>query len=84
MCLIKLATRRIQKDLERVEGFREVFNQRGWKDSERLVLRAVPNEEFLHNKISNRDVYVYYSSTEDIPEDALRLYGDLLDSTELK
>ena len=29
VCLIKLATRRIQKDLERVEGFREVFNQRG-------------------------------------------------------
>ena len=60
-----------------MEWSREAFVQRGWKDSERLVLRVVPDEEFLHKKISNKDVYVDYGSTEDIPEDAcsLRLYG---------
>ena len=65
-----LATGRIQKDLERMEGFSEAFIQRGWKDSERLVLQAVPNEEFQHKKINNRDVYVDYGSTEVILEDA--------------
>ena len=52
-----------------MEGFSEAFIQRGWKDSERFVLRAVPDEEFLHKKISNRDVYVDYGSIEDIPEE---------------
>ena len=51
------------------EGFREAFIQRGWKDSERLVLRAVPDEEFLYKKINNRDGYVDYRSTEDIPKE---------------
>ena len=43
------------------------------------MLRAVPDKEFLHKKINNRDVYVDYDSTEVIPEDtcSLRLYGDL-------
>ena len=59
----------MQKDLERMEGFSEAFIQRGWKDSDRFVLRAVPDEEFLHKKISNRDVYVDYGSIEDIPEE---------------
>ena len=63
-----------------MEGFRDAFIQRGWKDSERLILRAVPHEELLHKKINKRHVYVDYSSIEDIPEDALRLYG----SNELK
>ena len=60
-----------------MEGFREAFIQRGWKDSERLVPRAICEEEFLHKKINNGDVYLDYCSTEDIPEDALRMYGDL-------
>ena len=34
------------------------------------VIRAAPNEEFLHKKINNKDVYVDYGATEDIPEDA--------------
>ena len=63
-----------------MEGFREAFIQKGWKDSKILVLRAVPDEEFLHKKINNRDVNVDYGSAEDIPEEwciQLRLYGDL-------
>ena len=66
-------------DLERRERFRETFIQKEWKDSDRLVIRAVPDEEFLYKKINNRDVYVDYGSTEDTPEDAcsLRLDGNL-------
>ena len=62
-----------------MEGLRETFIQKGWEDSERLVLRALPHEEFLYKKINNRDVFADYGFTEDIPEDAcsLRLYGDL-------
>ena len=62
MRLIKLTILRIRsqhaflvdhgKDLERMEGFREVFIRRELKDSERLELRKVPNEEFLHEKIT--------------------------------
>ena len=41
------------------------------------MLRVVPDEDFLHTKINNKDVYVNYGATEDIPEDAfsLRQYG---------
>ena len=60
-----------------MEGFRDAFIQRGWKDSEKLVLRPVHDEEFLHKKINNKDVHVNYGSTGSIPEDAVRLYGDL-------
>ena len=62
-----------------MEGLREAFIQRGWKDSERLVQGAVPEEVFLHKKINNKYMYVDYGSTKDIPEDgcSLRLYGDL-------
>ena len=62
-----------------MEGYREAFIQREWNDSERLVLPAVPDEEFLHKNINNKDVYIDYGFTEDIPEDAysLRLWcGD--------
>ena len=59
-----------------MERFGEAFIQREWKDSESLVLRAVPDEELLRKKINNQDVYLDYGSIEDIPEDALRLYGD--------
>ena len=52
-----------------MEEYREAFIQRRWNDSERLVLRAVPDEEFLQKNINNKDVYVDYGSTEDIPED---------------
>ena len=80
------------KDLERNEGFRpvrEAFNiQRAWKQSESLVLRVVPDEEFLHTKINNKDVYVDYGATEDIPENACsfkrQYYGWRFDSIELK
>ena len=70
-------TGRIQKDLERMEGFREAFIQIGWNGSESLILRAIPDKEFQHMKVNNRDVYLDYSSREDIPEDTLRLYWDL-------
>ena len=50
--------------------FREAFIQRPWKQSESLVLRVVLYEEFLHTKINNKDVYVDYGATEDIPDDA--------------
>ena len=62
-----------------MEGYRQAFIQRGQKDSERLVLQAVPDEAFLSRKINKRDFHVEYGSTEDILEAAysLRLYGDL-------
>ena len=60
-----------------MEGFRKAFIQRGWKDSERFVLQIVPDKESLLKKINNSDVYVDYGLTEDIPEDALSLHGDL-------
>ena len=34
-------------------------------------------EEFLHKKISNKDIYVDYGAMEDIAEDAVKQYGDL-------
>ena len=36
-------------------------------------------EEFLHKKIKNKDLYVDYGASEDIPEDvcSLRQYGDV-------
>ena len=40
------------------------------------MLRVVPDEEFLHTKIDNNDVYVAYGATEDIPEDACSLRHD--------
>ena len=102
MCLIKLVRLRIcrstryflfliglGKDSERNKGFRpfrEAFIQREWKQSENLVLPVVPDEEFLHTKINNKDVYVDYGAIKDIPEDAcsLRQYGGRFDSIELK
>ena len=50
------------------------------------MLRVVPDEESLHTKINNKDVYAYYGATEDIPEDACSLgqYGGKFDSIELK
>lgn len=44
--------------------------QSGWKDSERVAVRVVPDEEFLYKKINNRDLYMDYGSKEDIPENA--------------
>ena len=67
-----------------MEGHREAFFQRRWNDSERLLLRAVPDEEFLYKNINNRDIYVDYGSTEDIPEDAYSLRLWRLDNVELK
>ena len=65
-----------------MEGYREAFIQRGWNDSERLVLRVVTDEEFLHKNINNKDVYVDYGSTEDITEDAYSLMLRRFDSVE--
>ena len=50
------------------------------------MLRVIPDKEFLHTKINNKDVYVDYGATEDSPEDAcsLRQYGWRFDSIELK
>ena len=78
-----------EKDSERNKGFRsfrEAFIQRAWKQSEHLVLRVVPDEEFLHTKINNKNVYVYYGATENIPEDrcSLRQYKGTFESIELK
>ena len=75
---------RTEEDLKRLEGYRKAFIQRRWNDSERLVLRAVPDKEFLHKNINNRDVYVDYGSAEDIPEDAYSLKLWRFDSVELK
>ena len=77
------------KDLERNKvfiPFKETFIQRTWKQSESLVLRVVPNEEFLHTKIKNKDVYVDHGATEDMPEDtcSFRQYGWRFDNNELK
>ena len=50
---------------------REAFIQRAWNQSESLVLRVVPDEEFLHTKkINNKEVYVDYGAAEDILEKA--------------
>ena len=73
VCLIKLVRRRMRFQ-HRVfplscwtrEGFTRI--QRAWRDSERLVLRAVPSKELLHEKINNKDVYVDYGSTKNIPQ----------------
>ena len=52
------------------------------------MLRVVPDEEFLHTKINNKEVYVDYGATEDIPEDACsfrrQFYGWRFDIIELK
>ena len=65
-----------------MEGYIEAFIQRGWNDSERLVLRVVTDEEFLHKNLNNKDVYVDYGSTEDITEDAYSLMLRRFDSVE--
>ena len=93
VCLIKLVRLRIHSQYRvfpfscwpregfrkerRIQTIQRVFIQRAWKQSESLVLRLVPDEEFLHSKINNKDVYLDYGATEDIPEDAcsLRQYG---------
>ena len=66
----------------------EAFIQRAWKQSESLVLRVVPDEELLNTRIKNKDVYVNYGATEDIPEEACsfrrQYYGWRFDSIELK
>ena len=81
-----LATERIQTVRnERRISFKEAFIQRTWKQSKSLVLQVVPDEEFLHTKIKNKDVYVDYGAAEDIPVDtgSLRQYGRGFDSIQL-
>ena len=38
---------------------------------------AFIEEEFLHKKINNKDVYVDYGAVADISEDVVRQYGGL-------
>ena len=45
-----------------------------WKKLKEMVF---VEEEFLYKKISKKDVYVDYGATADIPQDAVRQYGDL-------
>ena len=45
-----------------------------WKKLEEVVF---VEEEFLYEKISKKDVYVDYGATADIPQDAVKQYGDL-------
>ena len=68
VCLIKLVRLHIRSQ-------RRVFPFSFWP----LVLRLVPDKDFLHKKINKKEVYVDYGSSEDVPEDAcsLRPYGDL-------
>ena len=49
------------------------------------MLQVAPDEEFLHTKIKNKDIYVDYGATEDIPvdTDSLRQYGRGFDSIQL-
>ena len=37
------------------------------------MLQVVPDEEFLHTKINNKNTYVDYGATVYIPEDACSL-----------
>ena len=67
--LFFLATERIQTRNKGFRPVREAFIRIAWKQSESLVLRVVSNEEFMHTKIKNKDVYVDYGATEDIAED---------------
>ena len=95
MCLIKLVRLCILSQQrvfhfsccprEGIRPFREDFIQRTQKQSGSFVLRLFPNMEFLHTKISNKDVYLDNEATEDIPEDACNLsqYRWRFDSIEL-
>ena len=89
--LFLLATGRIQMS-ERKEGFRpvrEAFTQRAWKQSESLVLRVVPDEEFMHTEINNKDIYVDYVydyvvlAIEDIPENVAMQFQKTVLCTEI-
>ena len=46
-------------------------------DRKKLEKVVFLEEVFLHKKISNKDVYVDYDTMVDIPEDAVKQYGDL-------
>ena len=98
MCLIKLVRLRISSQHRvfpfscwQREGFRKErriqtiqrgFHSESMEQSEYLVLRVIPEEEFLHTKINNKYVYAYYGATEDAY--SLRQYGERFDSIELK
>ena len=43
----------------------------------KLKEKVFVEEEFLYKKISKKDVCVDYGVTADIPEDAVKQYGDL-------
>ena len=102
VCLIKLVRLRMRSQHRVFpcsywprEGFRKIRRiqtiQRGFHSESMEVFRepcatSSPDEEFLHAKIHNKDVYVNHGATEDIPEDAcsLRQYGKRFDNIELK
>ena len=59
--LFLLATGRIQEGTKNSDQSERLSSrQQAWKQSESLVLQAVPDEGFLHTKINNKDVYVDY------------------------
>ena len=62
-----------EKGMKDSRPFREASIQRKWKQSESLVVRVVPDEEFLQTEINNKDVYVDYGATEDMREYACSL-----------
>ena len=56
-----LATERIQEGTKNSDQSERLLSrQQAWKQSESLVLQVVPDEQFLHTKINNKDVYVDY------------------------
>ena len=72
VCLIKLVT--IHTCTEYFSFL--VGHRYTWKDTERLELHYCiveevnfVDEEFLYKKLRNKDVYVVYGATGDIPED---------------
>ena len=76
---------RLSERNDRFTPFRETFIERTWKQSVSLVLRVLADEDFLHTKINNKDVYMDYGATEDTPNDACSLRHEWrFDSIELK
>ena len=70
----------------RIQTIQRGFHSESMEAIRELLLRMVPDDEFLHIKINNKDVYEDYGATEDIPEDTCSLwqYGWRFDSIELK
>ena len=71
-----LATERIQavRKERRIQTIQRSFHSENIKAVRALYYeQLVPDGDFLHTKINNKDVYVVYGATEDIPEYACSL-----------